>query len=527
MAVLRTEVPVAYKTTINRTIVMALKEVFTASYPDGDFQNLNITTDYPLTEIEYPAIVVKYNEQRVLNAGVGHREYFEDPFGGLREWGHRRFEGNLEFTIYALSPLDRDVLSDALIEILSFGRLDPLQNNFFIRVYGAEGVDVGVLGLLHQISVNTDEIEAQGEANQIAPWQPEDVLVYTNGYTTECHGGFYNTVRDTDPLGFIQNSTIIPYLDFSLTRDLNPENQWSLVFDYVDSGTVIGKGVIHAQQDAVDASTVIGMGVIAAADAYIPAPAPDNFIVQSASQPDVGAPANDITLSWPTATIAGNHLFMVVGVRGGVNVFGGVGLTTPAGWTMYQPPHGVQAGPGPGIFVFYKLNAGSESGSYTHTFSGQSIVSELPIRCTGHIFEVNQDVVGSVTGTDANANTTDQFTRGYVNSDPSGGGLLFEASGDHEGGAFVLAFACVPSSANPWHIDDASAQVRSDGWLQFLTSNGLTNDTDSPSLISMGQPDATQSALSSTHTKDLRLYMNNTAYDQGTTFPAALWLRFH
>ncbi len=246
MAVLREEIPVSYKTTINRTLVRGLRDVFTNTYPDADFQSLNIVVDYPLTEIEYPAIVCKYREGQIPNAGVGHAEWFPAPDGSLRKWKHRRFEGQIEFAVCTLSPLDRDVLSDALVEVLSFGDLDELQNNFFIRVYGEIGVEVGTLGLLHQISLNTDQINPTGESSSIAPWQPEDVLVYTNGYTIDCHGGFYNTLRTTPPLGYIQNAIIEPYIDVDILVDLDPNNQWSFVFDYDDSGSIQSTAVISA-----------------------------------------------------------------------------------------------------------------------------------------------------------------------------------------------------------------------------------------------------------------------------------------
>jgi len=246
MAVARAEIPVSYKTTINRTVTRALRDVFTSTYPDSDFQNLNIVVDYPLSEAEYPAIICRYREGPIPNAGVGHAEYFPAPDGSIRKWKHRRFEGTMEFLVSTLSPLDRDVLSDALVEILSFGDLDSLLNNFFVRVYGELGVEVGTLGLLHQISLNTDRIDPTGESATIAPWQPEDVMVYTNGYTLQCNGGFYNSYRPSASLGYIQNAIIEPYIDLTLIDDEDPNNQWSFVFDYDDFGAIQSAAVISS-----------------------------------------------------------------------------------------------------------------------------------------------------------------------------------------------------------------------------------------------------------------------------------------
>src|SRR4051794_26890157 len=120
---LRPEVPVRYRTTIIRQIILALRDVFNSVYPQTEFASLNIVPKNQLSEIDYPAIVVNYNGGRITNAGVGHREYFPDPQGNVREWGHRRFEGEFEFTAVALSPLERDILVDALVEVLSFSDL--------------------------------------------------------------------------------------------------------------------------------------------------------------------------------------------------------------------------------------------------------------------------------------------------------------------------------------------------------------------------------------------------------------------
>jgi len=273
MAVLRAEIPVSYKTTINRTIVNSLRDVFTTAYPDSDFQNLKIAGAFPLTEIEYPAIICKYAEGPINNAGVGHVEFFPGPDGAIRKWKHRRFEGTLEFTIAALSPLDRDVLSDAFVEVMSFGDLTELQNNFFLRIYGDLGVNVGVIGLLQQLTLNTDNIMPTGETANIAPWQPEDVMVYLNGYSVECHGGFYNS-PPTNVLGPIQDAIIEAVIIDAESEfvDTDPENQWSFVFDYDDAGAVVSQGIpINTPNTFIDSTSIISVGVVSSVEDYVPA----------------------------------------------------------------------------------------------------------------------------------------------------------------------------------------------------------------------------------------------------------------
>jgi hypothetical protein len=210
---LRQEVPVKYKTMVKRTIVDSLRNVFDSTYPDEQFQNLKITPEFPLTKVSYPAIHIQFNEEVISNAGVGHAEYFRDPNGDLRKWQHRKFNGSITYNVVTLSPLDRDILSDALIEIFSFGRLNTLQSNFYNTLYGNPDDPFSILSLLSQLTVNTDEIEAGGESATIAPWDPEDVLVYTSSYTTTVTGGFYNSVPvEGTGTVFVANIDMYPYI---------------------------------------------------------------------------------------------------------------------------------------------------------------------------------------------------------------------------------------------------------------------------------------------------------------------------
>lgn len=200
-----------YRRFVVATIIAALRDAFDQGYNrDQQLQDLHIVDKHPFVKTEYPAIVVGFVDRRVSNAGIGHEEWFTDEQGVLRKWHHSRFEGAINLDLYALSTLDRDLLADATIEIIRFGRLDAQLLRFFTEIYG--NPNTGVQFLLNQLMLNSDEIDGRGDSSTIAPWQPEDQLVYMTGYTLEAHGGFYNTTI-TDTFEYVTNVEVDPYLE--------------------------------------------------------------------------------------------------------------------------------------------------------------------------------------------------------------------------------------------------------------------------------------------------------------------------
>lgn len=203
---------VNYRRFVVDTIISALRSVFDTDYNrERMFQGLRVVDKFPLSKTDYPAIVVEFVDRRVSNAGVGHEEWFPDITGVLRKWHHSRFEGSINLDIHARSTTDRDLLSDALVEILRFGRLDQQLLKFFLGVYpGAYYGATGVLFLTNQLIINTDEVDGRGNSATLAPWAPEDTLIFSTGYTLETHGGFYNAPL-TDVYTYVQSLQLFPY----------------------------------------------------------------------------------------------------------------------------------------------------------------------------------------------------------------------------------------------------------------------------------------------------------------------------
>lgn len=241
MAERTTDLNVAsHRRLVLRALVGALRSVFDSDYNrERQLIDLKITAQYPLERVDYPCIVVEYQPQRVINAGVGHEEWFTDANDILRKWHHRRFEGSINFNIFGLSTLDRDILSDALTEVISFGRLDSQLIKFFDSLYGSPNDPVTLQ--FTQLMLNADEIDFGGDSASIAPWSPEDLLVYETSATVQLHGGYYNVIP-TDEWHYVSRAKAIPYPEGNQVGEL--EIPWTNPFEFEDDTSAEGGAVI-------------------------------------------------------------------------------------------------------------------------------------------------------------------------------------------------------------------------------------------------------------------------------------------
>jgi len=237
---------------VYRNVVAGLKATFDQFYNrEPQLQNLRVTQNYPLKRIDYPSVVVDYQPQRVVSAGVGHVEWFSDPHGRFRKWKHNRFEGTLSFHAYALSTLDRDILSDALVELVRFGDLDANLNSFYEILYpddaaleaeaDAQAANYSY-SLFDQLMMDSDQMIGIGNSATIAPWSPEDVLVYQGGWSVSLHGGYYNSYPTVD-WSRLRKIAIQAYDDSGLGPPfLTADAEFS--WDQEDAATVTGSAVI-------------------------------------------------------------------------------------------------------------------------------------------------------------------------------------------------------------------------------------------------------------------------------------------
>lgn len=180
-----------YKTFIKESVVSALRLSMGEYITDITLVKTKIDIDYSSNEADYPAVVVKFYERDNLSSGVAHIEYGPDPNadGFYIPYQHRLYHGDMSFEIYALSSLDRDLVTDALIEILAMGQSNPEASTFYTRLYTTLQQ---AYYQYHFLVFNTDEISGYGEQAGIAPWGPEDTLLYQASYRIPVIGEFYS-----------------------------------------------------------------------------------------------------------------------------------------------------------------------------------------------------------------------------------------------------------------------------------------------------------------------------------------------
>lgn len=209
------ETTISYKTYLNKSIVEGLRTVY-GSHPDLLIRNTKVTLEFPNTKENYPTIVVRFLEGTVSNAGVGHAEFISsDPdeenseVSTHIEFKHYFYKGNIEFRIYALSTLDRDLISDSLVQVLAMGDVLAYTRPFKIRVYSRTATPQSPWNF---INLNTDILNSNGDSQLPAPWGPEDVQVFQTGYRIGVFGEFYSVPPDTT-LQRIEAVNIYPYVE--------------------------------------------------------------------------------------------------------------------------------------------------------------------------------------------------------------------------------------------------------------------------------------------------------------------------
>lgn len=208
---------IQYKTYLKRALTEALKPVF-ASHADTLFRDTKVTIETPFSEAHYPSIVIRFYERQIKNMGVGHQEWWPDVnFGGTGpidsrfiRYKHFMYTGDVEFAIYTLSSLDRDLISDSIVQVIAMGDIEAYTNQFLQRIYHPDLTAVPA-AQDHMVNINTDTISGFGETQAPAPWQPEDVMVYQTAYRVGVMGEFYSRTPSPTTYGVVTGVDVFPW----------------------------------------------------------------------------------------------------------------------------------------------------------------------------------------------------------------------------------------------------------------------------------------------------------------------------
>lgn len=220
---------IRYRTYIKETMVEALRNVFN-NHPDPLLDNLKVTPELPTDRAQFPAIIVRYFNRSLHNAGVAHHEWMRITPDGyepklFQKFRHFYYNGDIEFKVLALSSKDRDFLADALVQTIGMAEAETYTKAFLDRVYDADQT-AEPSSLYHFINISTDDFQELGDQEQIAPWMEEDLLVYSATFRIPVFGEFYSRVlTDTSSYGFVEKVEVYPWIkDIETEPDPNPED---------------------------------------------------------------------------------------------------------------------------------------------------------------------------------------------------------------------------------------------------------------------------------------------------------------
>jgi hypothetical protein len=207
---------VRYRTYIKETLVEALRDVFD-DHPDPLLRNTKVTVELPTDESSFPAIIVRYYNRRLNNAGIGHHEWMLATPEGYepklyQKFKHFMYSGDVEFKIMALSSKDRDFLADALVQTLGMAETEAYSRTFLERVYNADP-ELQEGSKYHFINLATDEFSELGDQEGPAPWMEEDLLVYSSTFRIPIFGEFYSRLlTDQTSYGIVQKVEFYPWI---------------------------------------------------------------------------------------------------------------------------------------------------------------------------------------------------------------------------------------------------------------------------------------------------------------------------
>jgi len=187
---------------LKRELVTDFRQFFGPSYPDPKLANkIRVSLEWPVEQIHYPAIYITYSEGPIRNMGVGHVEYDVDDHGFPIQMMHYQFDGQVNFNVLALSPIERDEVGAGLINLLAMNEAIPEFSTFRNEITDGDYIF---------IVLNTEQITPQGENTAPVPWENENEQIYGNTYSVPIHGEFYSN-PDSGELITIADVAVWPY----------------------------------------------------------------------------------------------------------------------------------------------------------------------------------------------------------------------------------------------------------------------------------------------------------------------------
>lgn len=194
--------------TVKTTAVQAIQQSFVAQYPapdtSGGRRSVHVSVEYPVEEVQYPAVWVDYEGSELRTVGIA---YTETGANG-EVYARWRFAGHITFTVVALSSNERDMLYDQLIAMTAFAA-----QSSFTSVFRQVVENAPLLASVWSFDTVEDRPPAAAPGT---PWGTMDVI-YERGFALQVLGEFVSDPNTFDLVSLTE-------IQVTMTNELNPDD---------------------------------------------------------------------------------------------------------------------------------------------------------------------------------------------------------------------------------------------------------------------------------------------------------------
>lgn len=170
-------------TPTKKLVIQALRATFTSMYPDTKLASMNIDLEYPYLVDHYPGIWVRFSPSKIQASGLSLTQTSVNNDEIFSVW---YFEGTVSFTIIALTSLERDLISDGVIEAYAFAAQMPSASPFYATIQSSD---------LINMTLQSDILSPGGQSETIGtPWD-DDKIAYEDRYSFQVVGQVRSRVQ--------------------------------------------------------------------------------------------------------------------------------------------------------------------------------------------------------------------------------------------------------------------------------------------------------------------------------------------
>jgi hypothetical protein len=187
-----------FTTAVKVAIVEALNDAFDALGPRADSTTKDlspnsVTIEYPLQEVQWPAVYVQFRPSTIKWSGLHPDEY--TTVSGVTISGSSAiqvtrtgyYEGSIDLQILAMHSEERDRLLDGLYNLVLMNSNSPASKAFYDSLHDNDLIGITIL---------QDTLTTMGDSvSSGTPFSPEE-LTYEAAIRIQCVGDYYETKYD-------------------------------------------------------------------------------------------------------------------------------------------------------------------------------------------------------------------------------------------------------------------------------------------------------------------------------------------